>query len=104
MKHTKEQIIEKAKNIMKDLDGKFYFEDCIIDAFFSKDKVSNYSKYAGKKHSSWIIGIKAIADNEDLLFISDETGEPIYYMNFNTKVFDIENDQKGYFRVGLPRD
>jgi hypothetical protein len=104
MKHTEEQILTIAKKVMKDLDGKFYFEDCIIDAFFSKDKISNYSKYAGKKHSSWIIGIKAIADNEDLLFISDETGEPIYYMNFNTKVFDIEKDEKGYFRVSLPRE
>jgi len=104
MKHTEEQILAKAKEIMKDLDGKYYFEDCVAGVVFKKNKISNYGKNIGEKHSTWIIGIKALADNEDLLFISDETGEPLYYQNFNTFVFDVEKDERGYFRVGLPRD
>lgn len=104
MKYTEEQIIAKAKEIMKDLDGKYYFEECVAGVAFRKNKISNYGKNIGEKHSMWIVGIKALADNEDLLFISDETGEPLYYQNFNTFVFDIEKDEKGYFRVGLPRD
>ncbi len=104
MKNTEEQILAKAKKVMKDLKGKFFYEDCVKDAFFDKNTIVKYGKLKDKKHSIWIIGINAFADNEDLLYISDETGEPIYYMNFNTMVFDIEKDEKGYFRVGLPRD
>ena len=104
MKHTEEQILSKAKKVLKDLDGKYYFDECINDAFFDKGQMSNYGKFKGKKHSTWIIGVKSLADNEDLLFISDETGEPLYYQNFNTFVFDVEKDERGYFRVGLPRD
>jgi|GEM_PF-695591 len=104
MKHTEEQILTKAKEVLKDFRGKYYSEDCIKDAFFDKDKISNYGKNKDKKHSTWIIGVESLADNEDLLFISDETGEPLYYQNFNTFTFDIEKDERGYFRVGLSRD
>ena len=104
MKYTEEKILAKAKKVMKDLRGKFYFEDCVDGATYRKDKDIKYGKLKDKKHSTWIVGIKAFAGNKDLLYISDETGEPLYYMNFNTMVFDIEKDEKGYFRVGLPRD
>lgn len=100
MKHTTEQIKEKAHQVMKDLDGKFYFETCIIDTHFSKDKAISLSKAKGKTISVWIVGVKAIFDNEDLLIISDETGEPLYYQNFNTFVFNIEKDDDGkYYKV-----
>ena len=104
MKHTEKQITAKAKEVLKDFRGKYYSEECINDAFFDKDSIVDFGKLKGKKHSTWIIGVKSLADNEDLLFISDETGEPLYYQNFNTFVFDVEKDERGYFRVGLPRD
>jgi len=52
----------------------------------------------------WRVSVKAVFDNVDFLIISDETGEPLYYQNFNTYIFDIEKDEKGCFRVGLPRN
>lgn len=98
MKHTEQEIIEKAQLIMKDLDGKFYFDSCVKEAVF-KDTELSYGKQKGETHPTWIIGIKAIFDNEDLLFISDETGEPLYYQNFNTDVFDLEKGSDGkYYR------
>ena len=35
MKYTEEKIIAKAKEILKDLDGKYYFEGCINKATFN---------------------------------------------------------------------
>lgn len=104
MKHTEEQIVEKAKVILKDFRGKYYSDECIDGTVYRENKNISFGKLKGKKHSTWIIGVKALADNEDLLFISDETGEPLYYQNFNTYTFDVEKDERGYFRVGLPRD
>ncbi|MCY0969677.1 hypothetical protein [Chryseobacterium wangxinyae] len=104
MKHTKEQIIARAKEIMKDLDGKYYFEECVDGAFYDENHKIISGKNEGKSYSMWVIRIIALMDNSDFLTISDETGEPLYYQNFNTFVFDIEKDEKGYFRVGLPRD
>jgi|688.fasta_scaffold96853_4 hypothetical protein len=104
MKHTEEQIIEKAKEILKDLDGKYYFEDCVNKATFKNIDESFIAKNMDIKGAVWSISIHSLADNLDFLVVSDETGEPLYYMNFNTLVFDIEKDEKGYFRVGLPRD
>lgn len=103
MKYTKEQILEIADKIMKDLRGKFYFEGCIIDMAFSEQETFA-GKYKGQIKPQWIVGVKAIFDNEDILMISDEDGEPLYYMNFNTFVYEIAKDEKGYYRVGLPRD
>jgi len=104
MKYTKEQIIARAKEIMKDLDGKYYFEGCVDGAFYDENYKIISGKNEGKSYSMWVIRIIALMDNSDFLTISDETGEPLYYQNFNTYIFDIEKDEKGYFRVGLPRD
>ena len=104
MKYTEEQITAKAKEVIKDFRGKYYSEECIDGVVFRENKDINFGKLKDQKHSTWIIGVKSLADNEDLLFISDETGEPLYYQNFNTFVFDVEKDERGYFRVGLPRD
>ncbi len=104
MKYTEEQILAKAKKVMKDVKGKFYSEDCIEGALYQKaDKIIS-GKNKNKIMPTWSVSIKAIFNNIDILTISDETGEPLFYMNFNTLIFDIEKDEKGYFRVGLPRD
>ena len=99
MKHTKEQIIAKAKLIMKDLEGKFYTENCINDdiKFLEKETIE-YGKFKSKEMSLWLIVINSLFDNHDFLYISDETGEPVYYQNFNTFVFDVEkNKDSEYF-------
>ena len=103
MKHTEEQILTIAKNVMKDLSGKFYSEENIDGAIFKEKEKIISGKNEGKITSIWTVSIKAIFDKLDFLAISDETGEPLFYMNFHA-IFDIEKDEKGYFRVGLPRE
>jgi hypothetical protein len=104
MNYTKEEILGKAIVILKDLKGKYYFEGCVDGATYVENTLIDFGEFKNQKKSIWIFGVKALGGNEDLLIISDETGEPIYYQNFNTIVFDIKKDDKGYFRVGLPRD
>lgn len=102
MKYTEEQIKEKANQIMKDLDGKYYIENCVSNAKYKRKEEIFTGKLKGKIISSWTISIKAIFDNLDFLLISDETGEPLYYMNFNTICFDIEKDKDGkYFKTEI---
>ncbi len=99
MKYTEQLIKDKADQIMKDLDGKFYFTGCVVDALFKENEIVFAAKLKGKKHPVWTVAIKAIFDRLDFLIISDETGEPLYYMNFNTLTFDIEKDKDGkYFK------
>lgn len=104
MKHTEEQILAKAKEILRDFRGRYYSEECVDGAVFNKADKSYIAKDKNIKGSTWSVCIISLADNHDFLTISDETGEPLYYQNFNTFVFDVEKDERGYFRVGLPRD
>lgn len=104
MKHTEEQILAKAKEILKDFRGKYYREECINKLTFKKTDESFKAKEKDIKDSVWSVSINSLAENLDFLIISDDTGEPLYYQNFNTFTFDIEKDERGYFRVGLSRD
>lgn len=100
MKHTEAQIIAKAKQIMKDLDGEFYFENCTDGALFKENNKINYGSQKDKIVPSWTVFIKAPFDNSDHLYISDETGEPLYYHNFNMILFEIIKDEEGkYYKV-----
>jgi hypothetical protein len=46
------------------------------------------------------VAVKAPFDNIDFLTISDKTGEPLYYQNFNMIVYEIGKDEKGnYYRI-----
>ncbi|MDH7913765.1 hypothetical protein [Winogradskyella sp. SYSU M77433] len=100
MNYTEEQIIEKAKQIMKDLRQEFYSEECINGIFFTKEKRLLFGENKDKFDAVWSVGISSFFDNVDFLHISDETGEPLYYQNFNTFVFDIGKDTKErYFKI-----
>jgi hypothetical protein len=102
MTHTEEEIITKAKQIVKDFRGEFYFEDCTDGAVFSKEEEIREGKFKGKTLSIWTVHVKSIFDNFDHLYISDATGEPILYQNFNMFMFDIEKDENNkYFKVEL---
>lgn len=103
MNYTKEQILDKSETVLKDLKGKYYIKGCVDGAVFNESD-ELLGKNTGKIANTWSVAVKSLAYNRDFLIISDETGEPIYYMNFNTLVSDIDKDEKGYFRVGLPRD
>ena len=102
MKHSEEDIKEIAKKVMQDLEGKFYVENGIGQPRFDSEKEILSGKEMGNTHPVWIIGIDAMADNIDFLFISDETGEPLYYQNFNTFIFDIKQKSNGqYYLEGI---
>lgn len=100
MKHTEEQIIDKAKQILKDLLDKFYSDELIGGTFFEGEEVILFGKYEGQKRPVWTVSIEALFDNIDFLYISDETGEPLYCQNFNTFIYGVEKNSKGkYFKI-----
>lgn len=100
MNYTEEQIINKARQIIKDLKGKYYSDELIGKAFFQKEETLPFEKNKEQKHPVWTISVEAIFDNVDFLLISDETGEPLYYHNFNTYTFKIVKNSEGkYYKV-----
>jgi len=100
MKHTQQIITEKTKKILKDLRGEYYSDSSVGDAIFDEEKIIFTGENKGKKHPVWTIDINSFFDNVDFLHISDETGEPIYYQNFNTIVFEVKKDSDGkYYRT-----
>jgi hypothetical protein len=105
MKFTKKQILEIAKKILKDFRKERYKEEMIEDVFFDEKDELIRGENRGIEHPCWTVSIQAPFDNVDFLTISDETGEPLYYQNFNMIVYEIEKDKEGnYFKEGLPRE
>ncbi|WP_294244865.1 hypothetical protein [uncultured Chryseobacterium sp.] len=86
MKYTEEQILAKAQEIMKDLDSKSYFDNCIDGVFFEEKRKIISGNNKGKICPVWVVRIISSMDNSDFLIISDETGEPLIYQNFNTYI------------------
>ncbi|OUS01594.1 hypothetical protein A9Q86_07410 [Flavobacteriales bacterium 33_180_T64] len=100
MNYTEEQIIEKAKQVMEDLREEYYSDNCIRRVFFEEEKILLSGENKEKLQAVWSVGINSFFDNVDFLHISDETGEPLYYQNFNTFVFNIDKIPEGkYFKV-----
>lgn len=99
MKHTEQEILEIAKKVLEDFRKGRYKEDDIENIYFNPKKELHRGEKKGKPHPIWTIAIKAPFDNIDFLAISDETGEPLYYQNFNMIVYEIGKDGEGnYFR------
>ncbi len=93
MKNTEAKILEKAKQVMADLDGKYYSESTIGKPFFrEKEEVAD-----GQYADTWTVSVESLFDNLDFLTISDETGEPIYYQNFNMIISDIVKSAQGKY-------
>lgn len=98
MKHTEQQIIEISQKVLKDIDGKYYRESCISKVTFHKDDELDFP--TKKTIDTWVISIDSLFDNRDFLIISDETGEPLYYQNFNYITREIGKDSEGnYYRI-----
>lgn len=96
MFHSKEQIIAKAKLVMADHLGKHYTENCVDeDIKYIGNEIIEYGKFKGKEISIWLVAINSLFGNHKFLHMSDETGEPVYYQNFNTYIFDVEKDKDG---------
>lgn len=99
MKYTQKEIVEKVKKILKDFRKDRYRESDIENVFFEEKDELIRGKNKSKKHPTWTVSIKAPFENTDFLTISDETGEPLYYQNFNMIVFEINKDSNGnYYR------
>lgn len=96
MKHTEQQILEKSKKILQDLHGQYYKEENIENAWFNeKDEVA---RPLGKIMSAWTVSVnEPILDTSELLIISDETGEPLYYQNANMIIHEIKKDEDGNY-------
>ena len=95
MKNTETQIFEKAKIILQDLNPNYFNENDILKITFSeKDKVA---RPIGKIIDIWLVSIRSLFDNVDFLTISDETGEPLYYQNFNIAIAEIEKNAQGRY-------
>jgi len=99
MKHTEHEILETAKKVLRDFRKDRYKEDDIEKVFFDEKDELMRGKNKGKTHPTWTASILAPFDNIDFLTISDETGEPLYYQNFNMIVYEIGKNAEGnYFR------
>ncbi len=100
MKNTEAQILERAKQIMAELFGKYYNESDIERATFIKDDAVITT---GAKLDTWTVSINSIFDSLDFLTIADETAEPIYYQNFNMIISLVEKNPEGKYILRLWR-
>ncbi|WP_426476931.1 hypothetical protein ACP3T3_16650 [Chryseobacterium sp. CBSDS_008] len=96
MKQTEDKIREKAIKIITDLTEGAYGKDNIININFQKDDELLIPK--GKIIDSWTVSVKSLFDNRDFLILSDETGEPIYYQNFNYITTEIIKNNDGIYQ------
>jgi hypothetical protein len=97
MNYTKEQVLEKAKKIITDLNPDALKYEKIQDAYFDEKEKLARGENKGKSHPCWTISILTIGDNINFLTISDKTGEPLYYQNFNMAIFEIEKNLDGKY-------
>ena len=96
MKQTEDKIREKAIKTITDLTEGTYGKDNIININFQKDDELLIPK--GKIIDSWTVSVKSLFDNRDFLILSDETGEPIYYQNFNYITTEIIKNNDGIYQ------
>lgn len=99
MIHTEQQIKEKAKKIISDLnnDSKYFKPDCIDSIVFSENK--QLLKSGEEIEGVWLIYLKVLFKNIDILTLSDETGEPIFIRRFTYQVQEIKKDNAGNYHV-----
>lgn len=97
MKHTDEQMLEKAKQVLKDLQKTSYREENFKKIVFTKE--DDVARPEGKKIDTWTAVLdEPVFDRLLFLVISDETGEPLYFQSPH-RVSEILKDDKGiYYR------
>lgn len=98
MKYTNEEILVKAIKILKSLNPDFFKESDIECISFSNKDVEK--SISGENIDTWTVIIKeSIFDASEFLVISDETGEPLYYQNFNMIISEIEKKSEGDYKI-----
>ncbi len=94
MNYTEAQVLEKARSVLKDLQGEFYKEENVENAWFNKEK--DVARL-GKTIPAWTVSINIpILDSTNFLTISDETGEPLFIQSSH-KVVEIEKNADGNY-------
>lgn len=97
MNYTEKEILEKAKIILKDLQTKYYNEKNIAGASFDKEK--KLSGNENKKTPCWTILVnEPVFKSAIFLYISDESGEPIYIRSKHKTSEIIKNSDGIYIR------
>lgn len=97
MKHTEEQMLAKAKQVLKDIQKTSYREENILGISFREN--DEIARPRGEKINSWTTSLhEPVFDRALFLVISDETGEPLYFQSPH-RVSEILKDEKGnYYR------
>lgn len=98
MKYTNEEILVKAIKILKSLNPDFFKESDIESISFSNKDVEK--SISGENIDTWTVIIReSIFDTSEFLVISDETGEPLYYQNFNMIISEIEKKSEEDYKI-----
>ncbi|WP_333662944.1 hypothetical protein [Chishuiella changwenlii] len=96
MKYTEEQVLDKAKKVLKDLNPQYFKEENIEKIWF--DEKDEVARPRGQVLPTWTISIyETLFDTSEFLTLSDETGEPLYYQNANMIVYEIKKDDNGNY-------
>lgn len=98
MKHRKEEILIKAIKVLKDLNSEYFKEEDIDNIrFIENDEVE---RPIDEVIDTWSVYITdPVFDAPEFLVISDETGEPLYYQNFNLVIGEIEKTSEGNYKI-----
>lgn len=84
---------------MSDLNPEYLKHSNIERVNFVEKQVMARGKYTNKELPCWIVFFNTVFDNTDYLIILDETGEPLYYQNFNITIVEIEKDTEGKYKI-----
>ena len=96
MKHTENQILE-TQQVLKDLSPTNGNTNKVRSIHFNVEEELARGVGIGKPHPCWIIFIDSLFDNTDILTISYESGESLYYQNFNMATIEIKKDANGIY-------
>jgi len=98
MNYTEDQILEKAKLVLGEVNGAYFNEKNIRKIVFDEDEVIIRGVDIGKAHPTWTIVIdEPVTDSTDFLSISDETGEPLYIQGKHSVAVFKKNSDGKYF-------
>lgn len=102
MKHTEEQIKKIGIKILQDIEKEYFSESLYSHCFFEPEDKIIYGLNKGKLKPTWTIVVNSLFDNRDYLIISDDTGEPLYYVNFNLIITEILKNEDGKYYRNMP--
>lgn len=95
MKYTENEMLEKAKKILNDLNPQYFKDEYLKKVVFAKD--DDVARPIGKVIPTWTAVIEEpITDSYEFLVISDDTGEPLYIQSKHL-VVEIKKDENDVY-------